>query len=131
MRSVEKGKTGTGKKASGKRVRCNATSQCPAFASPSGSGYCSHHEQMVTPVGELVGNAAKFKCHGKDCLKPSALGMEFCKACAEERMNAAMDLDNGDYENLMTPEAYLDFMMSDRSAEKSHVEPPTQEKSNP
>jgi hypothetical protein len=89
-----KGKTGTGKKASGKRQRCGIE-DCPAFASPSGSGFCSWHEQQMTPVGELVADARKFKCHDAKCTKPADIRYgEFCKECAERRVKAAQSLDD-------------------------------------
>jgi hypothetical protein len=93
-----KNPTGYGVKSSGKRKRC-VLGKCQAFASPSGSGLCSHHEQKFTPVGEKVSDALKFKCKDRSCENPAAVGYEgFCKGCAQRRMEAATDLDYVDYE---------------------------------
>lgn len=92
--SKEKGKTGTGVQSTGKRSRCKMD-ECPAFASPSKSGFCSFHESQITPVGELVGDAAKFKCKETTCLnavEPDG-EHEYCKECAERRMRNAHDWD--------------------------------------
>jgi hypothetical protein len=91
----DKGKTGTGEKSSGKRQRCGIEN-CQAFASPSKSGFCSWHEQQITPVGELVADARKFKCRDANCAKPQAKGMEFCPECADRRFRAATEEDYDD-----------------------------------
>jgi hypothetical protein len=88
-----KGKTGTGVKASGKRQRCGIE-DCPAFASPSGSGFCSHHEQQMTPVGEKVADAKKFKCRTFGCTNPQMRDVEFCRDCTRRRYEAAVSGDD-------------------------------------
>lgn len=95
----EKANTGTGRLSKSKRLRCSLSPNgkpCQAFASPSGSGYCSHHEQMITPVGELVSDAKKFKCHSPDCVNPQSKDCEYCVTCTKARMERAMDLDAWD-----------------------------------
>jgi hypothetical protein len=40
------------------RTKC-LSPNCPAMASPSGTGYCSYHDSQRTPVGQRPTRAAK------------------------------------------------------------------------
>jgi hypothetical protein len=87
-----KNPTGYGVRSSGKRKRC-ALKSCQAFASPSGSGLCSAHEQKFTPVGQKVANAMKFKCKTRTCENPQQRDVEYCKDCCARKLEHAKDLD--------------------------------------
>jgi hypothetical protein len=100
-----KGNTGTGVRSSGKRERCKAKpdgKECQAFASPSGSGFCSWHEQQMTPVGGYVGQAGWFKCKTADCTEMAdAEGQaEYCPACAKKRSESVLRGSDPDADTL-------------------------------
>lgn len=63
---------------------------CPASASPSGSGYCSTHEQQAVTVGETI-NAVNVKpC--ADCKRNPRWGngeTNYCADCMERRARMA------------------------------------------
>jgi hypothetical protein len=64
-----------------------------------GSGFCSTHEQMVTPIGEKVSDAKKFKCRRSDCLNPiNPLYEMWCTECGKRQLEASKDLDYVDSE---------------------------------
>ncbi len=60
----DNGETGTGRKSSGARPRCQMDG-CQAFQSPARSGYCSWHESQHLAEGET----------------PQALKNRLCKEC--------------------------------------------------
>jgi hypothetical protein len=62
--SRPKGETGTGKKSSGARARCEMEG-CQAFQSPARSGYCSWHESQHLAEGEQPKVLRSRKC--RDC----------------------------------------------------------------
>ena len=68
-------------KSTGKRKRCTIE-KCQAFASPSGSGFCSAHELKFTPVGARVADAAKYKCKTPACGNLPEGDIEFCPGAA-------------------------------------------------
>jgi hypothetical protein len=80
---TEKNNTGEGQKSTGKRKRCTIE-KCQAFASPSGSGFCSAHELKFTPVGARVADAAKYKCKTPACGNLPEGDIEFCRGCAKK-----------------------------------------------
>lgn len=88
FRSRPKGDTGTGKKSSGARQRCDVGG-CQAFASPAHSGYCSYHESQNLAVGErpVVLRSRECKIACLDCTgfcsppRPGEDEPEYCDAC--------------------------------------------------
>jgi hypothetical protein len=79
---------------------------CPANASPSGSGYCSGHEQQGVEVGEKV--AAVRPC--QDCGRNPAWAegnTNWCKDCLERRAAAGRRLIIGEESETLDDHDYI------------------------
>jgi len=100
--TIPKGDTGTGRKSTRARERCQMEG-CQAFASPAHSGYCSWHESQNLVPGErpevLRTRACKIAC--VDCTgfcsapEPGEDEPQYCDACIRAINNpeANDDLD--------------------------------------
>jgi hypothetical protein len=83
--------TGTGRKSSGKRVRCGMEG-CQAFESPAHSGYCSYHESQHLGVGEKPETLRYRVCpmYCLDCTgfcsppKPGDDEHQYCDVCEKQ-----------------------------------------------
>jgi hypothetical protein len=81
----DNGETGTGRKSSGARPRCQMDG-CQAFQSPARSGYCSWHESQHLAPGETPKVLRSRKCRDCSNLCSPPVGTDdesiLCDGCA-------------------------------------------------